>query len=156
MIKGIFHFTVTKPDGRIIKWSARNSPTHEGVHELLEGIWKITGNYNWQIGFVADAGFTAYDPTDTEASHPGWSETGNRITAVTFGVGLTANHLADGTVGFAQLTAIDNNVAAMTARGCFIVSTSSPNILWATADFENVVTLDAGDDITVDYRTNLS
>jgi hypothetical protein len=162
---GVFYFTCYDKDGNV-KWTdaAKNLVTNQGLQDMNAKYFKGSGySAAWYIGLVDNAGFTAYDPTDTMASHTGWTETtsysgSNRATA-TFGTATTADP-----------SVIDNNASqasfsitgTVTVRGAFLTATqdktTNTGVLFSVADFEapgnrSVV---SGDTLTVSYSFSLA
>jgi hypothetical protein len=135
-LEGVFHFKCFDKNGKL-KWEndAKNAVVTEGRNHILDtefhGSAQIT---TWYIGLIK----TAYvgDPTDTLASHAGWTEavyttdyTGNRKewTEGAAAAGVTTNAA---TVDFAMLTTI-------TLKGAFLcgAATLTTAALFCTAAF---------------------
>jgi hypothetical protein len=135
-IGGIFHFECFDKDGNF-KWAndAINAVVTEGRNHILDVEFHATAaSATWYIGLIK----TAYvgDPTDTMASHAGWTEavlttdyTGNRKewTEGAAAAGVTTNAA---TVDFAMLTTITVKGALLTDA-----ATGTAGKLFCTAAF---------------------
>jgi len=143
------------------RYTARNTPTHEGVKELM-GRFLRTGNDpfgqtgpEWWMGFVNTAGFSAYSPTDTLASHAGWVESAHdRL----FIGGSAAVVAGDNLSASISLQSSENIDPAVTVRGLFLssVETGSSGFLWATADIdEGSVSIPLGAAVVATYTITL-
>jgi hypothetical protein len=114
----------------------------------------------WYIGLYGAAASNAPDPTDTLASHAGWTEitpyTGNRVTAV-FAAATNANpSVVTNTASKASFSI----TSTATVGGAFLASAASgtSGTLFSAADFaapgdRNVV---SGDVLSVTYTFSLS
>lgn len=162
---GVFHFQCFDKDGNL-KWeeSCHNLVVNQGLQDMNTKYFKgVTYSAAWYIGLVDAAGFTAYDPTDTMASHTGWSETtsysgANRATA-TFGTATTADpSVIDNTGSPAQF----NMTGTVTVKGAFLTATqdktTNTGVLFSVSSFQapgdrSVV---SGDTLNVTYTFSLN
>lgn len=162
---GVFTVTCYDQDGNL-KWEtkAKNLVTNVGLQDV--NTQYFTGaayTAAWYIGLVDNAGFTAYDPTDTMASHTGWAENTD-YSGTDRG---TANF---GSATLADPSVIDNDAAqaqfsitgSATIRGAFLTSTqdnsTNTGILFSVADFEapGSRTVVSGDTLNVKYQFSLA
>ena len=161
---GVFHFECYDKDGNL-KWKedCHNLVVNVGLQDMNTKYFKgVTYTAAWYVGLVDAAGFTAYDPTDTLASHTGWSETtaysgANRATA-TFGSATNADpSVIDNSASKAQF----NMTGTVTVKGAFLCATqdktTNTGVLFSVSSFQspgdrNVV---SGDVLNVTYTFNL-
>ena len=161
---GVFHFQCHDKDGNL-KWEDKchNLVVNQGLQDMNTKYFKgVTYTAAWYVGLVDAAGFTAYDPTDTMASHTGWSETtsysgANRQTA-TFGTATTADpSVIDNSASKAQF----NMTGTVTVKGAFLTATqdktTNTGVLFSVSSFQapgdrSVV---SGDVLNVTYTFNL-
>ena len=162
---GVFHFTCYDKDGNV-KWTdvAKNLVTNQGLQDMNAKYFKGSGySAAWYVGLVDNAGFTAYDATDTMASHAGWDETtaysgSNRATA-TFGTATTADPSVIDNSGSQASFSITGTV---TVRGAFLTATqdksTNTGVLFSVADFESPGNRSVvnGDTLTVKYEFSLA
>jgi hypothetical protein len=162
---GTFYVTCYDKDGQL-KWSteAKNLVTNAGLQFMNDRFFTgSTYTAAWYIGLVDNSGFTAYDPTDTMASHTGWSEN-------TSYSGSDRGTASVGTPTLADPSVIDNSgsqasysiTGTATIRGAFLTTTqdnsTNTGILFSVADFEapgsrSVV---SGDTLNVLYSFSLA
>lgn len=161
---GVFHFQCFDKDGNL-KWEDKchNLVVNQGLQDMNTKYFKGSGyTAAWYIGLVDAAGFTAYDPTDTMASHTGWSETtsysgANRATA-TFGTATTADpSVIDNSASKAQFSI----TGTVTVKGAFLTATqdktTNTGVLFSVSSFQapgdrSVV---SGDTLNVTYTFSL-
>ena len=162
---GVFHFQCFDKDGNL-KWeeSCHNLVVNQGLQDMNTKYFKgTTYSAAWYIGLVDAAGFTAYDPTDTMASHTGWNETtaysgANRATA-TFGTASTADpSVISNTASQAQFSM----TGTVTVKGAFLTATqdktTNTGVLFSVSSFQapgdrSVV---SGDTLKVTYTFSLN
>ena len=162
---GVFHFQCFDKDGNL-KWeeSCHNLVVNQGLQDMNTKYFKgTTYSAAWYVGLVDAAGFTAYDPTDTMASHTGWVETtaysgANRATA-TFGTATTADpSVIDNSLSQAQF----NITGTVTVKGAFLTATqdktTNTGVLFSVSSFQapgdrSVVN---GDTLNVTYTFSLN
>jgi len=155
-LTGEFSFRAVLPDGEVREWTATNTPTHEGMLEMLNFLMLQGPARTWDIGFVDIAGFTTgYAQTDTEASHPGWVATGH------------SGQVWDSTVA---TVAGDNLSASMVmthtfevpfgpndSRGVYVFDTFGVDVLFATADYnQGPQLIPAGTEMTTIYTVTFT
>ena len=158
---GIFNVKCFDTDGNL-KWeeSFHNLVVNEGLQDLNNKYFKgVTYSAAWYLGLVTGPGSgTVYDPTDTLATHAGWTEytdySGNRK-AVTFGTPT----LADPSVisNSASPSVFTITGAGGTIAGAFLASVASgtSGILFSEGDFtggDKIVA--SGDTVNVTYTFN--
>jgi hypothetical protein len=162
---GVFHFQCFDKDGNL-KWedTCHNLVVNAGLQDMNTKYFKgVTYSAAWYIGLVDAAGFTAYDPTDTLASHTGWSETtdysgANRGTA-TFGTATTADpSVISNSASQAQFAM----TGSVTVKGAFLTTTqdktTNTGLLFSVSSFQapgdrSVVN---GDTLNVRYDFSLN
>ena len=161
---GVFHFQCYDKDGNL-KWedSCKNLVVNAGLQDMNNKYFKGSGySAAWYLGLVDAAGFTAYDATDTMASHTGWTETtaysgANRGT-VTFGTPTTADPSVITNSSSATQFSITGTV---TVKGAFLTATqdktTNSGVLFSVSSFQSpgdrsVVN---GDTLTVTYTFSL-
>lgn len=133
-----------------------NGITDEGIHYLLEvgfrsdAAMPVAQLAPWYAGLIDNSGFTGVDPSDTMASHTGWSEATqydetNRQTLV-FGAAATRKITA-------QVSFTMN--ATKTIEGIFVTSNNTKSgttgTLWSTALFSSAPGLVSGNVLTANY-----
>lgn len=161
---GVFHFECYDKDGNL-KWSesCHNLVVNAGLQDMNTQYFKgVTYTGAWYIGLVDAAGFTAYDATDTMASHTGWSETtsysgANRGTA-TFGSATLADpSVISNSANQAQFSM----TGTVTVKGAFLTATqdktTNTGVLFSVSSFQapgdrSVV---SGDTLNVRYDFSL-
>lgn len=162
---GVFHFECRDKDGNL-KWkdSCHNLVVNAGLVDMNTKYFTgSTYTAHWYIGLVNASGFTAYDATDTLASHTGWSETtayngSNRATA-TFGTATDADpSVINNSASQAQFSI----TGTVTVKGAFLCSTqdktTNTGVLFSVSSFQSpgdrsVVN---GDTLNVTYEFSLN
>ena len=162
---GTFYVECYDKDGNL-KWSdvAKNIVVNTGLQDMNTKYFKGSSyTAAWYIGLVNSSGFTAYNATDTLASHTGWVETvdysgANRPTA-TFGTATTAGpSVIDNNASQAQFSI----TGTVTVKGAFLCNVqskaSTAGLLFSVASFEapgdRVVV--SGDTLNVKYQFTLA
>lgn len=162
---GVFHFTCYDKDGNV-KWTdtAKNLVVNTGLQDMNDKYFKGSSyTAAWYIGLVSDSGFSAYAAGDTLASHAGWTETtdyvsANRATA-TFGTATTAD---PSVIDNDSSQGVFNMNATVTVKGAFLTNiqdkTDNVGLLFSVANFESpgdraVV---SGDTLNVKYEFSLA
>jgi hypothetical protein len=110
----------------------------------------------WYIGLVNNSGYTAWDESDTMASHAGWAE------FVDYSEG-TRPQWTCGTAASRQITnaaTVDFSVTgAGTLKGIFVASNNTKSgatgTLWSVALFSSNVTVGNGDTLKVTYTITI-
>jgi hypothetical protein len=154
--RGRFVAQAVNPDGSVA-WEEPlafdNAPTSAGLNDILSVyLGGGTQKTAWFMGLVASAGFSAFAPGDTMASHPGWAEL----------TGYAETARPAWTPGAAAGQAITNPTAAaftmngaQTIKGAFLVSDSTKagtaGTLWATGAFAAAQVLQGGQVLRVNY-----
>jgi len=128
-----------------------NGITDVGIHNLLDSGFRGTAQISaWYAGLIDNAGFTGVDPTDTSASHSGWSRSGDYSETVlqTLSFGAAATRLITASVSFTMN-------ATKTIEGIFVNSASTKPMvagtLWSTALFSSAPSLISGNVLTATY-----
>lgn len=161
---GVFHFQCHDKDGNL-KWeeSCKNLVVNQGLQDMNAQYFKgITYTAGWYLGLVDAAGFTAYDATDTMASHTGWAETtdysGTNRGTVTFGTPTTADPSVITNSGSPTQFSINNTV---TVKGAFLTQTANKTtnsgVLFSVSSFQapGDRAVVSGDTLTVTYTFSL-
>ena len=124
-----------------------NGVTNEGKDDML-GVQfdAVTQKPNWYIGLIDNSGFSALDPTDTLASHAGWTENTDydEVNRVEW------NPDAPASQAITNATPRDFTMnASVTINGVLIasVNTGTSGILWATGSFTGGAIPVADDDV---------
>lgn len=177
--KGVFKFEHFRDGKKINEFEIENGITVEGKNFLLnlafhggDGPAKIN---TWYIGLIDNAGFTAFDETDTyddiDQAGNGWDEWQDYTDANNSNSAVTRPEWKEGAASSKQITtdtpqAIYDVVAAGdgdTVKGVFIcggpnaqtkgdhTAGSPPNILWSTAAFSAPVGVQTNDQLKVTY-----
>lgn len=162
---GEFHFTCYDKDGNL-KWQdvAKNMVVSAGLQDMNTKYFKGSSyTAAWYVGLVNAAGFSAYDTTDTLASHAGWAETtaysgANRATA-TFGTATTASpSVISNTASQAQFSI----TGTVTVKGAFLTTTqdktTNTGLLFSVASFQSPGDRSVvdGDTLNVTYQFTLA
>jgi hypothetical protein len=139
-------------------WSLRlpNGITDVGIHYLLEVGFRsdagspVAQEAPWYAGLIDNAGFTGLDPSDTMASHTGWSEAQDYDESVRQTLAFAA----------AAARAISDDVsftmnATKTIEGIFVTTNNvkggTTGTLWSTAQFSTAPALISGNVLTANY-----
>jgi len=141
-------------DGKVIETiKAKNGVVDEGLNKILDIMFhNVTQIDPWYIGLIDNAGFTALDPSDTMASHAGWTEAvpysdANRVE--------WAEDAASNKVITNSVPIIFNINATATVYGVFLTSNNiksgTTGTLWATANFTAPVNVSNGDQLKITY-----
>lgn len=160
---GVFTVQCIGADGTV-KWedSMHNLVVNEGLQDMNTKYFKgSTYSAAFYLGLIAGPGSgTAYDPTDTLATHAGWTEFTDYSGArklVSFGSATLADPSVISNSGSPSSFTISG--AGGTVAGAFLctVSSGTSGILFSEADFQSpgdrVVV--AGDTLNVTYTFNL-
>ena len=155
--KGVFkikHFD--KDENLIGEYEFPNGVVNVGKNDNLEKYFRNgTTSAAWYIGIIDATGYTAIDPTDTMASHAGWSEfTGyseaNRVT-------WAADAAASESITNSTPASFSIN-ASGTLKGAFLVDENTKSgttgTLWATALFAGDIPVTNGDTLKITYTIN--
>ena len=162
---GVFHFQCFDKEGNL-KWedSCHNLVVNVGLQDMNNKYFKGSGySAAWYIGLVDASGFTAYDATDTLASHGGWNETtaysgANRATA-TFGTPTNADpSVINNSASQAQFSI----TGTVTVKGAFLCATqdktTNTGILFSVSSFQSPGdrSVVSGDTLNVTYEFSLN
>jgi hypothetical protein len=155
---GVFTVTCFDKDGNL-RWEEtfHNLVVNEGLQDLNTKYFKgVTYSAAWYLGLVTGPGSgTTYDPTDTLASHGGWTEytdySGNRK-AVTFGSATLADPSVINNSAAPSVFTISG--AGGTIAGAFLtnVASGTSGVLFSEGDFtggDKIVA--SGDTVNVTY-----
>lgn len=129
-----------------------NGITDEGIHYNLDTAFtnNDTAETSWYAGLIDNAGFTGVDPSDTMASHTGWSES----TAYSEGVRQTLSFAAASSRSITAEVSFTMN-ATVTIDGLFVVTNSTKGgttgVLWSTALYTTGPDLESGNVLTSNY-----
>jgi hypothetical protein len=128
-----------------------NGITDVGIHYLLDAGFRGTSQLSaWYAGLIDNAGYTGVDPSDTSASHSGWSEATQYDETVlqTLSFGAAATRKITASVSFTMN-------ASKTIEGIFVNSVSTKPMttgtLWSTALFSTAPSLISGNVLTATY-----
>ncbi len=154
---GVFKVTCYDKDGNF-KWedTFHNLVVNEGLQDINNKYFKASGyTAAWYLGLVTGPGSgTVYDPTDTLASHVGWTEdtnySGSRK-AVTFGTPTLAD---PSVIDNSASPAVFNMNNTTTVAGAFLatVASGTSGILFSEGDFTGGDKIVAnGDTLNVTY-----
>ena len=137
---GVFKVECFGPDG-VKKWETdfHNLVVNQGLQDLNSKYFKASGyTATWYLGLVTGPGSgTTFDPSDTLASHVGWTEdtnySGNRK-SVTFGTATTAD---PSVIDNSASPAVFNINNTTTVAGAFLatVASGTSGILFSEGDF---------------------
>jgi hypothetical protein len=136
-------------------WEApytKNGITDEGIHYNLDTAFtnNDTAETAWYAGLIDNSGYTGVDPSDTMASHTGWSEATTYDEAVrqTLGFAAASSRSITAEVSFTMN-------ATKTINGLFIVTVSTKGgatgVLWSTALYSTAPDLTSGQVLTSNY-----
>ena len=154
-LSGKLTLDITSRDGRRRRVVSGNTITAEG----MAAFWAASEGYptvpetSIEVGFADSAGFTGFDPSDTLASHPGWTEAtvesslwdmGTAFPAVVSGDNLSAS--------MEYVATVTNNGSDVTVAGVFITTPDS-GVLWAT--IERLTLIENGDEVIVTYTITI-
>ena len=154
---GVFKVECFGSDG-VKKWETdfHNLVVNQGLQDLNSKYFKASGyTATWYLGLVTGPGSgTTFDPSDTLASHVGWTEdtnySGNRK-SVTFGTATTAD---PSVIDNSASPAVFNINNTTTVAGAFLatVASGTSGILFSEGDFTGGDKLVAnGDTLNVTY-----
>lgn len=159
---GVFHIQCFDKDGNL-KWEdkSHNLVVNEGLKDMNDKYFSgATYTAAWYLGLITGPGAsTTIDPSDTLASHVGWTEdtsySGNRK-AVTFGAASLADpSVISNTASPSQFSM----TGTTTIAGAFLasVATGTSGILFSASDFQapGDRAVVSGDTINVTYQFSL-
>jgi len=142
----------------IAKYDVLNDITNEGKNKIFNVMFNTDtqiANSSWYIGLISASGFSALAPTDTMASHAGWTELTNYTQAnrpAWGSVTSTAQSVTNSTPAQFDLN------ATATAKGLFVVSNNTKGgtsgVLWTTAQFSSDIPVVNGDQLKTTYTVN--
>lgn len=154
--KGFFDVEIWRGGKLYHKELVPNGVTNIGKDTILDSFFRNQAPpTTWYLGFIDNAGFSALAPTDTMASHPGWTESvayseGTRPTWVT--VAAASQSISNTTPATFSI----NGTA--TLYGVFAVDESTKSgttgTLWATAPFASTIPVINGDILKITYTVN--
>lgn len=160
---GVFTVQCVGADG-VVKWedSMHNLVVNEGLQDMNTQFFKGSSySAAFYLGLVEGPGSaTVYDPTDTLASHAGWTEftnyTGSRK-SVSFGSATNADPSVISNSGSPSSFTISSSGGTVAGAFLCTVSSGTSGVLFSEADFQSpgdrVVV--AGDTLNVTYTFNL-
>lgn len=135
-----------------------NGNTTVGLTAMLDSFLRNqTQPATWYIGLVDNSGFTAFSPSDTSASHGGWTENQNYDEATR--VAWSPNAAAAAAI--TNTTTSDFTISATVAiKGGFLISVSTKGgttgTLYATGAFGSVQSLVDNDVLKASYSSTLT
>jgi hypothetical protein len=134
-----------------------NGITDEGMHYLLEVGFRsdagmpVSQIAPWYAGLIDNAGFTGDNPSDTMASHTGWTEITtqyNEASRQTLAFPAASSRTITASVSFTMN-------ASKTIQGIFVTSNNTKGgttgTLWSTALFSTPPSLVTGNVLTANY-----
>lgn len=128
-----------------------NGITDEGIHYVEETSFRGgTAITTWYALLIDNSGYTGVDPTDTMASHSGWSEATAYDESVrqTLSFGAAASRAITASVSFTMN-------ATKTIQGIGVTSNSTKSgttgTLFSTALFSSPPGLESGNVLTANY-----
>lgn len=130
----------------------KNGITNEGIHYNLDTAFtnNDTAETAWYAGLIDAAGFTGVDPSDTMASHTGWTES----TAYSEPNRQTLSFPAASSRSITAAVSFTMN-ATVTINGLFVVSNNTKGgttgVLWSTALYSTAPSLVSGNVLTSNY-----
>lgn len=136
-----------------------NGPTYEGLNYLLETGFRAGARAStWYIGLISNTGFSAIDPTDTHASHAGWTEFASLSGANR--VAWTPGAAVGGLVESSSPTVL-TVTASGTIRGAFLdsrqaVGTGGTATLYCSGAADSGLAVVAGGTVTINYSLRLT
>lgn len=155
-LRGKFKVQHFRNDELIGEHDFKNDITNEGLNRILEVMFHSgTQLTTWYSGLIDNAGFSAIDPTDTMASHAGWSEATQYTQAnrVSWSPGAASGRSITNSTAFQ----FDIN-ATKTLYGIFITSNNTKGgttgVLWSTGAFSSPLSVVNGDTVKVTYTVS--
>lgn len=138
------------------KYIVPNGVVNVGKDDIFEQYFRNgTVATAWYIGIVDASGYSAIDPTDTMASHAGWTEFVGYTEAnrVTWGPDAAASQ------SITNSTPVTFSInASGSLKGAFLVDENTKSgttgILWATALFAGDIPVTNGDTLKITYTVN--
>lgn len=134
-----------------------NGITDVGIHYLLEVGFRsdagmpVAQEAPWYAGLIDNAGYTGVNPSDTSASHSGWTEITSQYdesVRQTLAFGVAASRAITASVSFTFN-------ASKTVQGIFVINVNtkggSTGTLWSTALFSSPPALISGNVLTANY-----
>jgi len=158
-LKGKYYLELIRGGKVIATREALNGITDLGINAILDimmhGTTQITA---WFLGLIDASGYTGLSPSDTMASHAGWTE------FTTYSEGTRQAWLEDAASGqsITNTTLADFSITgAGTLKGAFLPSDSakggSAGTLWSTALFSGGdLAVTNGDTVRLKYTLNAS
>ena len=156
-LKGLFRVEHFDKEGKL-KGTYRfpNGIVDVGLNKLLDDMFDGgTQSTTWYIGLVNNAGWSAFNASDTMASHSTWVEA----------TAYTETARPEWTAGTAAARSITNSStvdfsinATITLKGIFIADNSTKSgttgTLWSTASFASNVAATNGDTLKITYSVS--
>lgn len=155
-LRGVFAFQLLRNGLVIAEHAFNNLVTTAGKNSLLDvGFRNQTQLPNWYIGLVNNSGWTAFDVTDTMASHAGWTEftTYSQSTRVAWSpAAAAAGSISNSTPAQFDMT------GSGTLKGIFIASNNTKSgtsgTLWSAGAFSGLVNVENADQLKITYTLN--
>lgn len=158
-MKGEFDWSLTDKDGNVkASGKGHNGVCDAGINKLLDIHFGATAKFStWYMGLIDSSGYSGLAPSDTEASHAGWTENTN------YTVAAGSTQRGTWTPASASAKAVTNGTAVAftmtasgTVKGFFLCSdqlkATNTGTMWATALFatgDQVVAI--GDILNITY-----
>lgn len=130
----------------------KNGITDGGIHYNLDTAFtnNDTAETAWYAGLIDAAGYTGVDPSDTMASHTGWTES----TAYSEANRQTLAFPAASSRSITAAVSFTMN-ATVTINGLFVVAENTKGgttgVLWSTALYSTAPSLVSGNVLTSNY-----
>lgn len=135
-----------------------NDITNVGKNNIFDVFFNSgtqTAAASWVLSLINESGFSAVAPTDTMASHGGWTEwtSYTQSTRVAWGSGAASGQSVTNAT-----PATFNINAAGTLKGVFVTTVNTKagttGILWATALFGADVPVSISDELKITYTVS--
>jgi hypothetical protein len=157
LFKNPFKVQCFGKDGEL-KWEREglNGIVDEGLEALLDAYFNAgTQPANFYIGLIDNATFSAFSAADVMNSHAGWDED----TTYSEGTRPEWSPGAAATRAVTNATTVDFSINGTTAiYGIFVTTNSTKSgttgVLWATAAFSSVASVENGDTLKVTYTVS--
>lgn len=161
-VVGRFTGEIIRANGTIEKPDGINGVTNTGFNLMLDSTFRsasISPISTWYIGLIGNSGFSALAPTDTMASHPGWTEDSTHYTASNR-PGWTPSAASSKSITNASSVNFAMNTDNTVIKGIFVTSDNTlggtSGTLWAAGLFGADQTLFNGDTLKITYTVTLS
>jgi hypothetical protein len=162
IITGVFHFECVGADG-VVKWTDNfpNQVTTAGRNDMLDKYFAGAAyTAAWYMGLVSGATTPSYSPTDTLASHAGWTELAT-TTYTTVGTNRITMGFNAASAGAKSSTSTSFPIiASATVAGALVTATqsgSASGVLYSAGNFTGGNrTVVSTDTLNVTYTATLT